>query len=309
MASCQVLGHGPACNRCRESRCGAGSAHDAHRGMGPLLALEGLLHMDDCGTMASLGCPQPVPGTVSALFPLSAELQGGAGADRPAKPRQYGECLPRHLAAQPQLTPCSSVGTSVGQWGALSLHLAPSTHTLAPVAPCTPLLTVLAEEGVPMLCTASSLSSAHPPQVSPCHCLPPSASRCHGFLFCLPQCFMNSILQCLSNTKELRDYCLQNQYLRDLNNNSRMRTALMSGNRQSPAPGCAPCEASLQHVPAACPFSPGPPHVLGDPHPEFCASPQPGWGRHCAVGAQPVGGLGPLSRGAGATHRNSGVGC
>ncbi|KFQ35555.1 Ubiquitin carboxyl-terminal hydrolase 2, partial [Mesitornis unicolor] len=41
-------------------------------------------------------------------------------------------------------------------------------------------------------------------------------------------CFMNSILQCLSNTKELRDYCLQNQYLRDLNNNSRMRTALMS---------------------------------------------------------------------------------
>uniref|UniRef100_A0A8B9G5V6 Ubiquitin carboxyl-terminal hydrolase 2 n=1 Tax=Amazona collaria TaxID=241587 RepID=A0A8B9G5V6_9PSIT len=39
---------------------------------------------------------------------------------------------------------------------------------------------------------------------------------------------MNSILQCLSNTKELRDYCLQNQYLRDLNNNSRMRTALMS---------------------------------------------------------------------------------
>ncbi|KFV61133.1 Ubiquitin carboxyl-terminal hydrolase 2, partial [Dryobates pubescens] len=41
-------------------------------------------------------------------------------------------------------------------------------------------------------------------------------------------CFMNSILQCLSNTKELRDYCLQNQYLRDLNNNSRMRTALIS---------------------------------------------------------------------------------
>ncbi|NXD15325.1 UBP2 hydrolase, partial [Nothocercus nigrocapillus] len=41
-------------------------------------------------------------------------------------------------------------------------------------------------------------------------------------------CFMNSILQCLSNTKELRDYCLQNQYLRDLNNGSRMRTALMS---------------------------------------------------------------------------------
>ncbi|XP_054854170.1 ubiquitin carboxyl-terminal hydrolase 2 isoform X1 [Eublepharis macularius] len=41
-------------------------------------------------------------------------------------------------------------------------------------------------------------------------------------------CFMNSILQCLSNTKELRDYCLQSQYLRDLNNNSRMQMALMS---------------------------------------------------------------------------------
>ncbi|XP_048369221.1 ubiquitin carboxyl-terminal hydrolase 2 isoform X2 [Sphaerodactylus townsendi] len=41
-------------------------------------------------------------------------------------------------------------------------------------------------------------------------------------------CFMNSILQCLSNTKELREYCLQNQYLRDLNNNSRMQMALMA---------------------------------------------------------------------------------
>nr|XP_056716703.1 ubiquitin carboxyl-terminal hydrolase 2 isoform X1 [Euleptes europaea]XP_056716704.1 ubiquitin carboxyl-terminal hydrolase 2 isoform X1 [Euleptes europaea] len=41
-------------------------------------------------------------------------------------------------------------------------------------------------------------------------------------------CFMNSILQCLSNTKELRDYCLQSQYLRDLNNNSRMQMALMA---------------------------------------------------------------------------------
>ncbi|XP_053547346.1 ubiquitin carboxyl-terminal hydrolase 2 [Bombina bombina] len=30
-------------------------------------------------------------------------------------------------------------------------------------------------------------------------------------------CFMNSILQCLSNTKDLRDYCLQNTHRRDLN--------------------------------------------------------------------------------------------
>ncbi|XP_041863701.1 ubiquitin carboxyl-terminal hydrolase 2-like [Melanotaenia boesemani] len=38
-------------------------------------------------------------------------------------------------------------------------------------------------------------------------------------------CFMNSILQCLSNTSELRDYCLRNGHHTDLNNN--IRTALM----------------------------------------------------------------------------------
>ncbi|XP_075439215.1 ubiquitin carboxyl-terminal hydrolase 2 [Ascaphus truei] len=38
-------------------------------------------------------------------------------------------------------------------------------------------------------------------------------------------CFMNSILQCLSNTKELRDYCLQNSHRRDLNPKS--NTAIM----------------------------------------------------------------------------------
>ncbi|KFP85466.1 Ubiquitin carboxyl-terminal hydrolase 2, partial [Acanthisitta chloris] len=67
--------------------------------------------------------------------------------------------------------------------------------------------------------------------------------------------FMNSILQCLSNTKELRDYCLQNQYLRDLNNNSRMRTALMSGT----------CHClwlcTLQGSPGAQPHSPGAPNT------------------------------------------------
>ncbi|XP_059389171.1 ubiquitin carboxyl-terminal hydrolase 2-like isoform X1 [Carassius carassius] len=40
-------------------------------------------------------------------------------------------------------------------------------------------------------------------------------------------CFMNSILQCLSNTQSLRDYCLHNSHHRDLNNNSRTNTALM----------------------------------------------------------------------------------
>ncbi|XP_005988165.1 ubiquitin carboxyl-terminal hydrolase 2a isoform X2 [Latimeria chalumnae] len=39
-------------------------------------------------------------------------------------------------------------------------------------------------------------------------------------------CFMNSILQCLSNSRDLRDYCLQNSYKRDLNS-SRTNTALM----------------------------------------------------------------------------------
>ncbi|XP_019717161.1 ubiquitin carboxyl-terminal hydrolase 2a isoform X1 [Hippocampus comes] len=40
-------------------------------------------------------------------------------------------------------------------------------------------------------------------------------------------CFMNSILQCLSNTHSLRDYCLHNSHRRDLNNNSRTNTTLM----------------------------------------------------------------------------------
>ncbi|CAB1352295.1 unnamed protein product [Coregonus sp. 'balchen'] len=38
-------------------------------------------------------------------------------------------------------------------------------------------------------------------------------------------CFMNSILQCLSNTPDLRDYCLRNTHRTDLNNNR--RAALM----------------------------------------------------------------------------------
>ncbi|XP_057606399.1 ubiquitin carboxyl-terminal hydrolase 2 isoform X2 [Hippopotamus amphibius kiboko] len=40
-------------------------------------------------------------------------------------------------------------------------------------------------------------------------------------------CFMNSILQCLSNTPELRDYCLQRLYMRDLSHSSSAHTALM----------------------------------------------------------------------------------
>ncbi|CAM4537430.1 unnamed protein product [Leuciscus chuanchicus] len=40
-------------------------------------------------------------------------------------------------------------------------------------------------------------------------------------------CFMNSILQCLSNTHDLRDYCLSNSHRTDLNNNCRAKAALM----------------------------------------------------------------------------------
>ncbi|XP_073095716.1 ubiquitin carboxyl-terminal hydrolase 2 isoform X1 [Manis javanica] len=40
-------------------------------------------------------------------------------------------------------------------------------------------------------------------------------------------CFMNAILQCLSNTRELRDYCLQRLYTRDLSHSSKAHTALM----------------------------------------------------------------------------------
>lgn len=40
---------------------------------------------------------------------------------------------------------------------------------------------------------------------------------------------MNSILQCLSNTRELRDYCLQRVYTRDLGHSSTGHTALMEG--------------------------------------------------------------------------------
>ncbi|XP_018083271.1 ubiquitin carboxyl-terminal hydrolase 2 isoform X2 [Xenopus laevis] len=39
-------------------------------------------------------------------------------------------------------------------------------------------------------------------------------------------CFMNSILQCLSNTKDLRDYCQQNSYRRDLSS-KKCNTAIM----------------------------------------------------------------------------------
>lgn len=173
----------------------------------------------ECPCVPMWGCPTGVlvaprathRQPVSALLLLSAELQGGAGADWAAEPRQYGECL------------SPSVGTTPA-------HTVPFCgHTLGTPASTLPVVQV--DKRIPTLPPAPSPSPARPPQGAP---LPPPASLPPphvAMVFCLPQCFMNSILQCLSNTKELRDYCLQNQYLRDLNNNSRMRTALMSGIR------------------------------------------------------------------------------
>lgn len=64
-----------------------------------------------------------------------------------------------------------------------------------------------------------------------------SSARGSNCLWCFsPQCFMNSILQCLSNTHSLRDYCLHNSHRRDLNNNSRTNTALMEGERGATQP-------------------------------------------------------------------------
>lgn len=172
---------------------------------------------------------------VSALLPLSAELQGGAGADRPAEPGQHGEC-----SRGSWLAPCPSAGTAGGCWAPRPFPR-PQTHVLAPGAPH-PTPNGAGGRGgprspscfVPILCPPS-------PGVPPIatRLPPPPVAMVFSFSLCLPQCFMNSILQCLSNTRELRDYCLQNQYLRDLNNNSRMRTALMAGNGTPPA-GRAP---------------------------------------------------------------------
>lgn len=57
---------------------------------------------------------------------------------------------------------------------------------------------------------------------------------CFFYMFLFDfQCFMNSILQCLSNTSELRDYCLRNVHRSDLNNNCTTNAALMEGRRKT----------------------------------------------------------------------------
>lgn len=141
----------------------AGSAHDVTAGWGLSL------HLRVCSTGRSVA-PWPrwaahrhgQPATLQALSPLSAELQGRAGAHRPAEPRQHGECVPRLLAHTRHIC---------GAEGALFLHLTPNTHSLTLAAPYTPLPMVLPEEEHPLLLKASSPSCAHP---APC----PPATAC-----------------------------------------------------------------------------------------------------------------------------------
>jgi len=56
--------------------------------------------------------------------------------------------------------------------------------------------------------------------------------RCIGFnvLLLLVQCFMNSVIQCLSNTKPLLEYLLADCHLSDINTTvSSMKGALIKG--------------------------------------------------------------------------------
>lgn len=77
---------------------------------------------------------------------------------------------------------------------------------------------------------------------------------------------MNSILQCLSNTRELRDYCLQRLYMRDLGHTSSSHTALMEG--EEPRVGVALLRSLL------CSDLPGRADtcVLGTLHPSIVLS-------------------------------------
>lgn len=70
---------------------------------------------------------------------------------------------------------------------------------------------------------------------------------------------MNSILQCLSNTRELRDYCLQRLYMRDLSHSSSAHTALMEGEGPSLDTACFSTPPVLRsshvlYVPLFLPF-------------------------------------------------------
>ena len=47
--------------------------------------------------------------------------------------------------------------------------------------------------------------------------------------FFVLQCFMNSVIQCLSNTKPLLEYLNNNGYSADISTSSNMRGALMRG--------------------------------------------------------------------------------
>jgi len=49
-------------------------------------------------------------------------------------------------------------------------------------------------------------------------------------VFAALQCFMNSIIQCLSSTRPLLEYCLDEAYVDDINEqSSRMHGTMMKG--------------------------------------------------------------------------------
>ena len=53
------------------------------------------------------------------------------------------------------------------------------------------------------------------------------------------QCFMNSVIQCLSNTKPLLEYLLADSHLSDINTTvSSMKGALIKGSVCVCSPGC-----------------------------------------------------------------------
>uniref|UniRef100_A0A493TJS6 ubiquitinyl hydrolase 1 n=1 Tax=Anas platyrhynchos platyrhynchos TaxID=8840 RepID=A0A493TJS6_ANAPP len=86
----------------------------------------------------------------------------------------------------------------------------PCPLVLVSLSPC-PHDPVLSPCLVPSVPTSPSPRPAVPMSPCPCPQIPlPTSPRPS-----VPQCFMNAVLQCLSSTKPLRDYCLRKDYLQE----------------------------------------------------------------------------------------------
>lgn len=152
----------------------AGRAHDVTAGWGLCLPLR------VCSTGRSVA-PWPrwaahrygQPATLPALFPLSAELQGRAGADRSAQPRQHGECAPwptpGSSAGQGEPCPFTSSPTSSPSPWQLPTPLSPRSASPDPHGFTSFLCPVPARPGcppatacLPLLPVAMVFSSASP---------------------------------------------------------------------------------------------------------------------------------------------------